>query len=71
VTVWNTRNLDVPDARHLLTEFHAEIALYDLRVIEVELNAKIWCSDFLANRLGLILTMHEISWHVAAIDRFD
>jgi hypothetical protein len=71
VTVRNTRDLNVTDARHLVTEFHAEIALYDLCVIEVELNAKIWCSDLLANRLSLILAMDEISWHVATIDRFD
>jgi hypothetical protein len=71
VAVWNACNLDVADASDLLTEFDAEIALDDLRVVEVELNAEVWRSNLHANRLRLDLPLEEIPRHIATIDRFD
>ena len=71
MAVWNTCNLDVADESDLVTEFDAEIAFDDLRVVEVELNAEIWRSYLHENRLRLVLPMDKIPRHVATIDRFD
>ena len=48
-----------------------EIALDDLRVVEVHLHAQVRDADLLANRVRLPLRVEEVAGHVARVDRLD
>ncbi len=67
----NAGDLDVADVRRVPAQLLRQVALDDLRVIEVHLHLEIARADLVADRVCLRLRGEQIAGEVARIDRLD
>jgi hypothetical protein len=71
VALGNAGDLHVTDVGQPAPHLHRQVALHDLRVVQVHLHAKVGCARFLADGVRFGLRVEEVPWNVARVDRLD